>query len=183
MTIVYLRSIDLSLSGTPAELTAYRSAEVRRLLSDALAEHCGVSADAWVLTKDADGKPYLTSKNTTDGVQSEKPPCISLSHSGRWVACALSDAPVGVDVQEVRPIKSAVIKRFMPDADVTEADDRVRTVLWTRYEACLKRYGSRVAMVADAEGQCYDSKALDDAIVTVCHGEDRVEWMNKDRSV
>lgn len=170
MTAVYLRSISPDEGSLPTERTAFRSAEVRRLLADCLRERYG--AHTWVLEKDEEGKPYLTSP---DGAS--LPPQISLSHSGKWVVCALSDSPVGVDVQVVRSISNAVFGRFLPDIDVSNADDRAKTTHWTRYEACLKRYGSRAEMVADAEGQCYDSRDLDDAVVTVCHGDDEVEWI------
>ncbi len=175
MTVVYIRARDLGIKRMPAELSAFRSAEVRRLLADCLGERYGEGANAWTLAKTAEGKPYLTS---SDGAS--LPPQISLSHSGKWVVCALSDDPIGVDVQAVRPISNGVLERFLPDAR-PEDDDRAKTRLWTRYEACLKRYGSRSAMVTDAEGQCYDSIDLDDAVVTVCHGDDEVEWTNRGR--
>lgn len=174
MTVVYMRALDLGTGRTPAELSTFRSAEVRRLLADCLGERYG--AHSWSLAKNEEGKPYLTS---SDGLS--LPPQISLSHSGKWVACALSDHPVGVDVQEVRDISFAVFKRFLPDVDLSEADARVKTMHWTRYEACLKRYGSRLAMVTDAEVQRYDSCDLDDAVVTVCHGDDAVEWVSRGR--
>lgn len=175
MTTVYLRSIDLSDTLTSPELSAYRSSEVRRLLADALGERYGERASTWSLAKTDEGKPYLT-RTDADGLS--ELPCISLSHSGRWVVCALSDTPVGADVQVVRPISDAVLRRFMPDA-TPDIDDRSRTRLWTYYEACLKRYGSRAEMMTDAAGQCYESIDLEDAVVTVCHGNDAVEWIDK----
>lgn len=173
MTVVYIRELDLGEKRSPVELSAFRSAEVRRLLADCLSERYGESASRWTLAKTPEGKPYLVADK---GV----PPQISLSHSGKWVVCALSDDPIGVDVQAVRSISNGVFKRFMPDVR-PEDDDRANTRLWTRYEACLKRYGSRRAMVTDAAGQCYDSIDLDDAVVIVCHGDDAVEWINRGR--
>lgn len=170
MTAVYIRRLEIGEKSTPAELSAYRSAEVRRLLADCLVARYGEGANGWTLAKTPEGKPYLTAA-------AGELPQISLSHSGKWVACALSDSPVGVDVQEVRPIGEGVFRRFMPNVDVARADDRAKTRLWTRYEACLKRYGSRESMVPDAEGQCYDSIDLDDAVVTVYRGDDEVEWI------
>lgn len=171
MTAVYLRKLNIGVDRTPTELTAYRSAEVRRLLADCLTERYGKAAADWSLAKTEEGKPYLVmAQGANQGA-----PQISLSHSGAWVVCALSDAPVGVDVQQVRSISDAVMRRFLPDVK-HHTDDRGKTLAWTRYEACLKRYGSRTAMVSDAAGQCYDSRELDDAVVTVCHGDDEVEW-------
>ena len=39
----------------------------------------------------------------------------SLSHSGEWAVCALSDTPVGVDVERIRPIDAArLVNRWLP---------------------------------------------------------------------
>lgn len=177
MTAVYIRKLSPDPTLSPAELRAFRSNEARKLLADCLYERYG--AQTWSLERSAEGKPYLTSP-------SFDAPQISLSHSGAWVACALSSAPVGVDVQVVRKISKRVLARFCPDAcpdACPEDDDRAGTRFWTRYEACLKRYGSRAEMVVDAEekGQRYDSLDLDDAVVTVCHKEDEVEWITRGR--
>lgn len=166
MTVVYIRKIAPSPDLSPSELRAFRSSEARKLLADCLRERYG--DHPWTLEKSAEGKPYLTSP-------AFDVPQISLSHSGEWVACALSDQPVGVDVQVVRAISDQVLARFCPDAD-PDSDDRTKTRHWTRYEACLKRFGSRAEMVTDTKDQRCDSLDLADAVVTVCHGEDTVEW-------
>ncbi|MGN7043659.1 4'-phosphopantetheinyl transferase family protein, partial [Bacillus safensis] len=36
----------------------------------------------------------------------------NLSHSGDWVVCAVDDAPVGIDIEEIKPIDLAIAKRF-----------------------------------------------------------------------
>lgn len=36
----------------------------------------------------------------------------NISHSGRWAACVLSSVPVGVDVQEERPIRPSLVRKF-----------------------------------------------------------------------
>lgn len=36
----------------------------------------------------------------------------NLSHSGDWVVCAIDDAPVGIDIEEIKPIDLAIAKRF-----------------------------------------------------------------------
>lgn len=172
MTAVYIRKIRLDGSQKPAELAVLRSTEVRKLLTDCLCEHYGECAAAWVLKKNQEGKPYLSSPDAA-----LVPPYISLSHSGEWVVCALSDQPVGVDVQTVQTISNAVFARFCPGVK-TGYDDRFNTQLWTNYEACLKRYGNRSEMVTDALGQRYDSIDLDNAVVTVCHGNDEPEWIH-----
>ncbi|MCD7837800.1 MAG: 4'-phosphopantetheinyl transferase superfamily protein [Clostridiales bacterium] len=39
---------------------------------------------------------------------------LNLSHSGLWAVCALCAAPVGVDLQEERPLRRNLIRRFAP---------------------------------------------------------------------
>ena len=68
----------------------------------------------------------------------------SLSHSGVYALCALSDAPVGCDVQLPRPVKLSVARRFckaeqewllsLPEKEQLTALLR----LWTRKEAWVK---------------------------------------------
>lgn len=41
---------------------------------------------------------------------------ISLSHSGDYAVCAVCDRPVGVDIQQIRPVRMSALKRFfMPE--------------------------------------------------------------------
>lgn len=54
------------------------------------------------------GKPYLTEYA---GVH------FNLSHSGDMVACAIADAPVGIDIQKIELFKSGVAKRFYSDME------------------------------------------------------------------
>ncbi|MDG3044571.1 hypothetical protein OE903_14005 [Bacillus sp. B6(2022)] len=36
----------------------------------------------------------------------------NLSHSGDWVVGAVDDAPVGIDIEEIKPIDLAIAERF-----------------------------------------------------------------------
>ena len=38
----------------------------------------------------------------------------NISHSGRWAACALCHAPVGVDIQQQRALKAGILRKFAP---------------------------------------------------------------------
>lgn len=49
------------------------------------------------------GKPYFTGYDDF---------CYSLSHSGDWVLCATDAEPVGADIQQLRPYRIALAKRF-----------------------------------------------------------------------
>ena len=96
------------------------------------------------LDRHADGRPLLL-------VDAEPVPLsLSLSHSGDWLACAISAVPVGVDVElprRVRDWQALARFAFSPDeADrLQRASDAQRSgvfhVLWTLKEAHGKRSG------------------------------------------
>ena len=53
------------------------------------------------------GKPYLRDYPTAQ---------FNISHSGQFVACAVCDRPIGVDIQEIVPYRRDVAKRvFSPE--------------------------------------------------------------------
>lgn len=80
------------------------------------------------------GKPVFSALNVH----------FSLSHSGRYAMCAMSDEPVGADVQQVRKVNLSIARRFhirerdwlgqYPPAEQPDAFFR----LWTRKEAWVK---------------------------------------------
>lgn len=82
------------------------------------------------------GKPYLPGY----------PVHFSLSHTKNAVACAVSDCPIGVDVQEKMKYSSRLSQRICSDAECTaleNAEDKgsVLTALWTKKEALAKCSG------------------------------------------
>jgi len=74
---------------------------------------------------------------------------ISLSHSGNYCACAVSEAPIGIDIQEHTGDYPLIIKHFFRDdekrylASFLEADREEHFYrLWCRKEAELKAIGA-----------------------------------------
>lgn len=71
----------------------------------------------------------------------------NLSHSDRFVLCALSDeGEVGVDIEEVRPRREGLPRYVMNDGEFAAFDgsweDFAR--IWTLKEACAKQQGSSI---------------------------------------
>lgn len=56
----------------------------------------------------SDGKPYLPAYPQFH---------FSISHSGDYAVCAVSEKEVGVDIQEIRPVKTDIAKRFFTEAE------------------------------------------------------------------
>lgn len=87
------------------------------------------------------GKPYLPDYPNVH---------FNISHSGQFVACAVCDRPVGLDIQKVRPYDPAVAHRVCSIAELAEierSDDAALTFtkLWTQKEASLKMMGVGIA--------------------------------------
>lgn len=87
------------------------------------------------------GKPYLSAYPFV---------CFNISHSGPYVACAVCDRPVGIDVQVIRPYHPKVAGRVCAPEELqqieTAADPAAEfTRLWTRKEAYLKMVGRGLA--------------------------------------
>lgn len=59
------------------------------------------------------GQPLLRKEGTADG----QGPWISLSHSGDYAVCALSDLPVGVDIQKLEPVRIGMLRHFFAEEE------------------------------------------------------------------
>ncbi len=79
---------------------------------------------------------------------------ISIAHTDNLVAAALSDHPVGIDIEELSPRKNAkaLAQRWLHAADVAavaSAEEEEQTPLflslWTKHEATAKREGTGIA--------------------------------------
>jgi len=81
----------------------------------------------------------------------------NISHSGRFLACAISDREVGVDIQEYRPPADAVMRRFFDEkerASILEAEDREAAfaAVWAERE-CRAKYTGRGIFAARQEAE------------------------------
>lgn len=71
------------------------------------------------------------------------PLSFSLSHSGGYAACAVSAHPVGVDLEEIRPLRQALLGILSEEERAWMGDDAARFAqLWTAKEAMLKCRGA-----------------------------------------
>ena len=83
------------------------------------------------------GKPFLLAEPSVH---------FNLAHAGTVAACAVSDAPVGVDVEAVAPLDKGLVSHCLTDAERAwlegqEEPGRAFTTLWTRKESYLKLKG------------------------------------------
>ena len=94
------------------------------------------------------GKPYLPGHPDVH---------FSLSHSGTWVLCALSDAELGCDVEGPRRFDPALARHFFhPDETAwlfslpPREQDAAFLRLWTLKESYLKAVGLGLSLPLDA---------------------------------
>ena len=97
----------------------------------------------------------------------------NLSHSGSWALCVLSDHPVGVDIQEIRPAWSPkLVERTCTPAErawLSARGDRPEdfAALWACKESAGKRSGyglpyppSRLAVPLPEGGESFSPKQV-----------------------
>ncbi len=122
------------------------------IVRKAIAEFCGVVPESIVFGEKEHGKPFA------EGLTVE----FNISHSGDMVVCVVDDTPVGIDIEQIRPIDLKAAKRICTDAEliyifgttpmeqdfIFTTDIKILTrffELWTAKEANAKRKGIGVA--------------------------------------
>jgi 4'-phosphopantetheinyl transferase len=69
---------------------------------------------------------------------------LSLSHSGDWIACALSDQPIGIDIEQRHPPREALLRfqhLLLAEGELPDtltADELLQR--WVAKEAWIKRH-------------------------------------------
>ncbi|WP_158318463.1 4'-phosphopantetheinyl transferase family protein [Alkalihalobacillus hemicellulosilyticus] len=107
------------------------------------------------------GKPFLRDRENIH---------FNVSHSGNWIVCGIDHVPIGVDIEQVRPIDEGVAKRFFSTNEYvwlqSKAEaDRVHYfyLIWTMKESILKNIGIGLSRATDSfsiqlkEGQYYST--------------------------
>ena len=76
-------------------------------------------------------------------------PYFSLSHSKRGIAVAISDEPIGIDIETIRPLSEGLVQKAMNPQEQAQiaaaanpAQEFIR--LWTRKEAYVKMQGTGI---------------------------------------
>ena len=142
---------ELSASGEGILLSDYRREKLRflrperqrrqtigaELLLIRALRDCGAKPELPLpLMKDENGKPYLPGGSLF----------FSLSHAGDYAACAISDYPVGLDIQTLSTFREPILRSgFTPDEQcyVLSAANKEAafTEVWTRKESYMKMSG------------------------------------------
>ncbi|PYG85690.1 4'-phosphopantetheinyl transferase [Ruminiclostridium sufflavum DSM 19573] len=94
------------------------------------------------------GKPFLSGHYKAH---------FNISHSGSWVACAISDYPVGIDVEVMKPTDLEIARRFFSNEEYTaltnQPDEEKQAYffkLWTLKESYIKAVGKGLSIPLDS---------------------------------
>lgn len=124
-----------------------RSIAGDHLARTGIAAHCGVEPGDIRFARSAAGKPFVQGMDVH----------FNISHSGHYVVCAVSDRPVGIDVEQLRPLKAKLTKKVCTPEELAylmEADGWGETLtgeamvrffrIWTTKEAYFKWTGTGI---------------------------------------
>ena len=121
----------------------------RALLRQMIGQATGTPPDGWTFEAEPSGRPIARNPRC------RRIPSVSLSHSGGWVACAVSSArAVGIDIEVYNPRRNftrIAAAAFGPDEQWLVAEDGAAGFyrIWTLKEAMAKASGEGIAEVTD----------------------------------
>ena len=158
---------------------AKRSQLGKRAVRTLACRYLELNEEGIVFEKDEYGKPFL---------QGQEGFHFNISHSDRYVVCAVSDAPIGVDVEKIRQVRLKVAERFFTESEKQyvfsgESEEmkcsRFFTV-WTRKEAFVKRDGRGLRIPLDSfevltpqSDVFYTGICKEDMICHICTGKEQ----------
>lgn len=110
-----------------------------RICADALCrkaifEFCGTPADEIRFELSPAGKPYAK----------DLPIYFSISHSGDFAVCAVSNSEIGIDIEKIRTVNSRTYERFCTEseAEYINTSENGFFRIWTLKEAFFKCIGT-----------------------------------------
>lgn len=132
----------------------------------------GYNGEAWKdirLGRGEFGKPYI------EGYENFN---YSLSHSGEYVVCAVDSEEIGTDIQQMRPWKAEIAKRFFNSDEYErilaypddECDIKTREFysMWTVKESAVKLSGRGIGAGIDHLVTARDYKTVKDIRLNEC---------------
>ncbi len=123
-----------------------RSVAAELLVRRAVSEILGISEGEVGLYSDENGAPRIRQEGVF----------VSISHSGDYAVCAVSDRPVGIDIEEIRPMCARVaigtfsageMEYLSAEENELSGETLVRFYeIWTAKEAYAKMTGNGMSL-------------------------------------
>ena len=138
-----------------------------QLLKQGLREDYGITENP-VFEYNEHGKPSIVGHPEI---------CFNLSHCKEAVVCAVSDKPVGIDVESIREYRDSLVHYTMNDEEIQEIESSEHPAsafirLWTMKEATMKLIGTGISndmkSVIDIHTYKYTTVDRQRYIYTVC---------------
>lgn len=110
----------------------------------AISEWCNVPEESICFKKHQNGKPFVCGLNAE----------FNISHSGDMVVCAVSDKPVGIDIERIRQVNLNLAKRICTEEELnyifsSESEQSMRFFkIWTTKEAYAKYTGEGISQIS-----------------------------------
>ena len=93
-------------------------------------------------------------------------PCFSISHCKHGIAVAVSETPIGIDIEHLRTAKPELVERTMNEQEQqriwkSESPDVSFTQLWTQKEAVLKMRGTGIISIDEIKNTLVSIEHVD----------------------
>ncbi|WP_052599456.1 4'-phosphopantetheinyl transferase family protein [Lysinibacillus varians] len=144
-----------------------RSILAEVLLRHSLKRDFGMTNDHIHFTINEYGKPNL---QNFDHIH------FNLAHSGDWVVCAVSDTPIGIDIEQVAMIEMDIAKAYFTSSEYQDIlsqpkDKQIQFFykLWTLKESYVKAEGKGLTMPLDSFRFAFNPKQYNCMKATNCH--------------
>lgn len=134
-----------------------RCLAVTLLLDEALAEY-GLKEKEMIYSQNEYKKPYFADSNVH----------FNLSHSGNFVAAAVSDTEIGIDIEQISDINMNIAKRFFTENEyshIKSIDDFFK--IWVLKESFIKAIGKGLACPLNS----FEIKGLDKSPFVLYNGK------------
>ena len=118
------------------------------LLRELIKKELGCTDEDITISRESSGRPVATVKG--------EELFVSISHSGDFVACALSLKPVGIDLEVKREVKPQFLQRVLNQQELeflkAESDEALGFLkIWTAKEAFVKLTGKGLGGLSEAD--------------------------------
>ncbi len=118
------------------------------MLRRIIRENLGLSDEKISFGANRYGKPFLVGAGDFH---------FNLSHSGEWVVCVIDSAPVGIDIEMIRPVEQDIARGFFSPVeygDLMAKSEAERLhyffSLWTLKESYIKVLGEGLSRALDS---------------------------------
>lgn len=115
-----------------------------------IASQCRISPENITFSLTEKGKPFVP----------DLPVKFSISHSGEYVLCTVSDCSVGADIEKLRNVNDRLIyrvcaeneKRYVAEKGISQAEKNRRFMrVWTGKEAYFKYLGTGITALKEVD--------------------------------